>query len=57
MASNGPSYGRPWGTTGLNWLAAVAAALIAALGLLHAIEVTATLVQVEVLLLALAMLL
>jgi hypothetical protein len=52
----GPRYARPWGGVGLGWVFAIGAAGIAALGLLHAINIDATLVQVEILLVALALL-
>lgn len=48
---------RPFPSLGIGWLFAVLALLVAALGVLGAINVTGTIVQVEIILLALAMLL
>ena len=49
--------GRPFPALGIGWLFAVVALLIAILGVLGAINVNAVIVQVEIILLALAMLL
>ena len=49
--------GRPFPSLGIGWLFAVLALLVAALGVLGAVNINATIVQVEIILLALALLL
>ena len=48
---------RPFGTLGIGWILALIVVIIAALGLLDVIPINGKLVQVEIILLALALLL
>lgn len=57
MASNEPRYGRPWGSTGLNWICAVIAVAVACAVLLGVMAPSEKLGWIEDLLLGLAILL